>query len=166
MAHKVANPLTAAADASAEEDLRPTTTTLAPWTRTSRRPQTADPERREPMHRLVHAPSSYTFFLDSLSEGQRMRRRRHRHILNVEGFWKPLHKRESKEDVAAARRIKRRVASQQQEKEDGRRLRCYIQRLSQRCRGCRFRGQRGRPCSSRRRRTAAAFDVTSNICCG
>ena len=107
MAHKMANPSTAAADASAEEDLRPTTTTLAPWTRTSRRPQTADPERREPMHRLVHAPSSYTFFLDSLSEGQRMRRRRHRHILNVEGFWKPLHKRESKEDVAAARRIKR-----------------------------------------------------------
>ena len=75
-------------------------------------------------------PSSYTFFLDWLSEGQRMRRRRQRHILNVEGFWKPLHKRESKEDVAAARRIKRRVASQQQEKEDGRRLRCYIQRLS------------------------------------
>ena len=51
----MANPSTAAADASAEEDLRPTTTTLAPWTRTSRRPQTVDPERREPMHRLVHA---------------------------------------------------------------------------------------------------------------
>ena len=110
MAHKMANPSTAAADASAEEDLRSTTTTLAPWTRTSRRPQTADPERREPMHRLVHAPSSYTFFLDSLSEGQRWRR--HRHIPNVEGFWK-LFNRESKENFSTARRFKCRVAAQQ-----------------------------------------------------
>ena len=57
-------------------------------------------------------PSSYTFFLDSLSEGQRMRRRRHRHILNVEGFWK-LYNRELMEDLSAARRFKCRVAAQQ-----------------------------------------------------
>ena len=55
-------------------------------------------------------PSSYTFFLDSLSKGQR--RRRYRHILNVDGFWK-LYNRESKEDLSAARRFKCRVATQQ-----------------------------------------------------
>ena len=55
-------------------------------------------------------PSSYTLFLNSLREGQR--RRRHRHIPNVDGFWK-LYNKESKEDLSAARRFKCRVAAQQ-----------------------------------------------------
>ena len=55
-------------------------------------------------------PSSYTLFLNSLREGQR--RRRHRHIPNVDGFWK-LYNRESKEDLSAAKRFKCRVVAQQ-----------------------------------------------------
>ena len=72
-------------------------------------PAAADPERREPIE-MSTLPSSYTLFLDSLSEGQR--RRRHRHIPNVDGFWK-LYNREWKEDLSVARRFKCRVAAQQ-----------------------------------------------------
>ena len=73
-------------------------------------PAAADPERREPI-KMSTLPSSYTLSLDSLSEGQR--RRRHRHIPNVDGFWKLYNREESKEDLSAARRFKCRVAAQQ-----------------------------------------------------
>ena len=73
-----------------------------------REPASADPERREPIV-MSTLSLSYTLFLDLLSKG--LSRRRHRHIPNVDRFWR-LYKRESKEDVAAARIFKRRVAVQ------------------------------------------------------
>ena len=66
-------------------------------------PAAADPERRE----LI---DPFALFLNSLREGQRRRRRRH--IPNVDGF-KKLYNRDSKEDLSAARRFKCRVAVQQ-----------------------------------------------------